>query len=69
MNKKRYLALEFRVSDIIILDIRNIKIIKLNKLLDYKNLGLFKVVRVINNSIYKLKLLLLIEGIFLVFYL
>ena len=50
------------------LNIRNIKTIYLNKLLDYKNLRLFKVVRVINNLVYKLKLPLAIEGIFLVFY-
>ena len=53
----------------IILNTRNIKIIKLNKLLDYKNLDLFKIIRVINNFTYKLKLLLLIEDIFLIFYL
>ena len=49
-------------------NIRNIKTTYLSKLLDYKNLRLFKVVRVINNLIYKLKLFLAIEGIFLVFY-
>ena len=41
----------------------------LNKLLDHKNLGPFKIVRIINNSIYKLKLLSLIVGIFSIFYL
>ena len=39
-----------------------------NKSLDYKNLGPFKVIRVINNSAYELKLPPLIEGIFLVFH-
>ena len=53
----------------VILNIRNIKIIYLNKLLNYKNLRLFKIVRVINNLVYKLKLFLVINGIFLVFYL
>ena len=52
-----------------ILDAKNIKIIRLNKLLDYKNLGLFKVIKIINNFVYKLKFPPLIEGIFLVFYL
>ena len=69
MNRKRYLILEFKINNIIILNTRNIKITRLNKLLNYKNLNLFKVIRAINNSIYKLKLLLLIEEIFLVFYL
>ena len=39
------------------LDSRNIKIIRLNKSLDYKNLGLFRIVRVINNIVYELELL------------
>ena len=68
-NKRRYLVPEFKIGDIIILDTRNIKTTQLNKSLDHKNLGLYKVVRVINNSIYKLKLLPALEGIFLVFYL
>ena len=52
-----------------ILNIKNIKTTYLNKLLDYKNLGLYKIIRVINNRAYKLDLLALIRGIFLVFYL
>ena len=61
--------LEFKVSDIIILNIKNIKITYLNKLLNYKNLKLFKIIKIINNLIYKLKLFLIINNIFLVFYL
>ncbi len=52
-----------------ILNIKNIKTTYLNKLLDYKNLGLYKIIRVINNRAYKLDLLALIRGIFLVFHL
>ena len=52
----------------IILNSRNIKIIRLNKLLDYKNLELFKVSYIINNIVYELKLLDSIN-VFLVFYL
>ena len=69
MNRRRHPILKFKIGNIIILDTRNIKITRLNKSLDYKNLGPFKVVRVINNSIYKLKLLSLIAGIFSIFYL
>ena len=36
---------------------RNIKITRLNKSLNYKNLRLFKIVKIINNIVYKLKLL------------
>jgi len=53
----------------VILNIKNIKTTYLNKLLDYKNLGLYKIIRVINNRAYKLDLLALIRGIFLVFHL
>ena len=55
-NQKRLPASTFKVEDIIILDGRNIKIIRLNKLLDYKNLEPFRVSRAINNMVYKLKL-------------
>lgn len=52
----------------VILDAWNIWTSLRNKLLDYKNLGLFKIIRVINNLAYKLKLPLSINTIFLVFY-
>ncbi len=68
MNKRKYLTLKFKIGNIIILNIKNIKIIYLNKLLNYKNLNLFKVIKVINNFTYKLKLSILIEGIFSIFY-
>ena len=68
INKWRLLAISFKVKDIIMLNARNIKIIRLNKLLDYKNIGLFKVIRVINNMIYELDLFNDIN-IFSVFYL
>ena len=38
------------------LDSRNIKTIKSNKFLYYKNLNPFKIIRAINNIIYKLEL-------------
>ena len=38
------------------LNSRNIKTIRLNKSLNYKNLKLFRVVRAINNITYKLEL-------------
>ena len=38
------------------LDSRNIRIIRSNKSLDYKNLKLFKIIKAINNMTYKLKL-------------
>ena len=59
-NRRHLPALIFKVDNIIILDNRNIKITRSNKSLDHKNLGPFKVTRVINNIVYKLELL---EGI------
>ena len=50
------------------LNSRNIKIIRLNKSLDYKNLKLFWIIRVINNITYKLELSNEIN-IYLIFYL
>ena len=55
-NRYRFLDLEFKKEDIIMLDSRNIKTTRLNKSLNYKNLDSFKIVRVINNITYKLKL-------------
>ena len=47
---------------------RNIQIIRSNKSLNYKNLELYRIVRVINNIVYELKLLDELN-IYLVFYL
>lgn len=51
------------------LDIKNIEIYCANKFLDYKNLGLFKILRTINNLAYKQDLPQFLSGIFLVLYL
>ena len=61
--------MEFRVSNRVMLNIKNIKTKRNNKGLDYKNLGPFIIKRVINNTAYKLDLSCAIVSIFLVFYL
>ena len=66
-NNKRLSISEFKENDIIIFDNKNIKIFRLNKSFDYKNLGFFFVIKIINNIIYKFKLLNEIN-IFFVFY-
>ena len=48
---------------------RNIKTIISNKLLNHKNLNLFKIFKVYKNSIYELKLLILMKRLYLIFYL
>ena len=60
---------KFKIGDMVILDTQNIQISHINKSLDHKNLGPFKIIRVINNSAYKLKLPPSISSIFPVFYL
>ena len=50
------------------LDIRNIKIKRLNKSLDHKNLGPFKITKVHNKIIYKLELPTFMEGLYPVFH-
>ena len=50
------------------LDAKNIKIQRLNKLLDYKNLKPFEIVKVHNNIIYKLNLFNLINKLYPIFH-
>ena len=61
--------LEFRVEDIVILNRKNIKTIRLSKLLDYKNLKLFKIIKALNNFAYELELSIFINNIYFIFYL
>ena len=68
MNYRRLPALIFKKKNIIILNNRNIRIIRLNKSLNYKNLECFKVIKFINNIVYKLNLSKGIN-IYLIFYL
>ena len=57
------------INDIIMLNNRNIKTIKSNKSLNYKNLRFFKIIKVYDNSIYYLKLSILIKRFHFVFHL
>ena len=60
---------EFMINDMIMLNNRNIKMMKSNKLFDHKNLRSFKIIKVYNNSIYHLKLLASMKRFHFVFYL
>ena len=55
-NRRRLPASAFKVGDMVMLDSRNIKTTRPNKSLDHKNLGPFRVTRVINNMAYELDL-------------
>ena len=48
--------MEFKVDDMVWLDSRNIKTTRPNKSLDHKNLGPFKIIRIINNMAFELEL-------------
>ena len=41
----------------IMLNVKNIKINRLSKSLNYKNINFFQIIRIINNIIYELKLI------------
>ena len=52
----------------IILNNRNIKIIKPNKLLNYKNFDSYKIIKIYNNFVYELKLSLFIRKMYFIFH-
>ena len=59
---------KFQIKNFIMLNIKNIKITKSNNSLNYKNLNLFQIKKVIDNIIYKLDLFESMLNIFLVFH-
>jgi len=60
---------KFKVDNKIILNTRNIAIAKLSKSLEHKNIDFYKIVKVINNYVYELKLFKSIKLIYFIFYL
>jgi len=68
-DRYRYLAPEFREGDWVMLDGRNIKIKRIRKFLEDKNFGLYKIIKIIDNHVYKLELSKLMVRIYSVFYL
>ena len=68
MNIYKILISKFRNNNLIILNNKNIKIVKLNKSLNYKDLKSFKTIRKINNITYELKLSKSKKNIFLIFH-
>ena len=68
VNVHRTFASKFRMNDMIMLNARYLKIMRLNKNLDYKNLESFKVVRMINNCAYELELSQIIKKCFSIFH-
>ena len=68
VNAYRTFASKFRINDMIMLDVRYLKIMRSNKSFDYKNFESFKVIRVINNCVYELKFFQTMNECFLVFH-
>ena len=68
INARRHFAREFRVNDKIMLNVKFIKTIRFNKFLNYKNLDSYKIIEIINNCAYKLKLFKSMQSIFFVFH-
>ena len=68
-NRNLQPAPDFKIGDIVMWDTRNIRTSRANKSLDHKNLGPFRIIRVIDNSAYELKLPPSMSSIFLVFHL
>lgn len=55
-NRKRAPATRFDVGDRVYLDARNMPCLRESKGLDFKNLGPFEIIEVVNNAAYRLKL-------------
>ena len=66
-NQKRLKGLTFSEGNMVYLAIKNIIIKRLNKKLDYKYLGLYKVIKKISENNYQLDLPLKVR-IYLIFY-
>ena len=67
-NQRRHPAPEFRVGDKVMLDARYLRTLRPNKGLDYKNLGPFKISKIINRFACRLELPESMQGVFPVFH-
>ena len=67
-NRNKHSVSKLKMNDMIMLNARFQKTTKFNKNLDYKNLESFKIVKVVDNMIYELKLLEVMQNIFSVFH-
>ena len=69
INKNRLSASKLKINDMMMLNSRYLKTIRSNRDLDYRNLDSFKIIRVINNNVYELKLSKFMKDVFSVFHL
>ena len=67
-DRNRQPSPAYRVGDMVMLDARNIHTKRPSKSLDHKNLGPFRIIRVIDNAAYELELPKSMQGIFPVFH-
>ena len=68
IDRHRLSASEFKIEDMIILNKRNIKIIRFNKFLNHKNFDSFRIIKVFNNFVYELNLSFIINNIYFIFH-
>ena len=68
VNAYRTFALKFKMNNMIMINARYFKIMRFNKNFDYKNLESFKIVRMINNCVYELKLSQIMKKCFSIFH-
>ena len=68
INRDKHSISKFRVENKIILNVKYIKTIKSNIFLNYKNLNLYKITRVINNNVYEFDFLEIMRNLFNVFH-
>ena len=67
-NRNKHSTLKFRVKNKIMLNAKYIKTMRLNNFLNHKNLDFYKITRAINNIVYELDLLEIINNLFNVFH-
>ena len=68
INKNKLSTSKIKINDMMMLDFRYFKTIKSNRDLNYRNLDSFKIVRVIDNNAYELKLSKFMKNVFSMFH-
>ena len=67
-NRIKHSVSKLRMNDMIMLNARFQKTTRFNKDLDYKNLESFKIVKIVDNMTYELKLFEIMQDIFSMFH-
>ena len=68
VNNYRSFVSKLKIDDKVFFNIRNLSIARSNRSLNHKNVNFYKIVRVINNAVYELKLLDVMKDIWSMFH-